>query len=46
MKKTKVVIWNEFVHERETGAAGDYIRTIYPAGIHTFLAEKLAADDL
>ena len=46
MKKTKVVIWNEFIHERETGAAGDYIRTIYPAGIHTFLAEKLAADDL
>ena len=46
MKKVRVVIWNEFVHEREEGAAGDYIRTVYPAGIHACLAEKLAAADL
>ena len=38
MKKVRVVIWNEFVHEREEGAAGDYIRTVYPAGIHACLA--------
>lgn len=46
MKKVRVVIWNEFVHEREEGAAGDYIRTVYPAGIHACLAEKLSAADL
>ena len=42
----KVTIWNEFVHERQEGKMGDYIRSIYPNGIHALLKEKLAADDL
>ena len=45
-KKIKIVIWNEFVHERENNALGDYIRTIYPDGIHRHLAHALAAQDL
>ena len=46
MKKIQVTIWNEFVHEREEGPVGDHIRTLYPEGIHAFLAKALAADDL
>ncbi len=46
MKAINVTIWNEFVHEREETPAGEYIRRIYPAGIHALLAEKLAAPDL
>ena len=44
--KIKVTIWNEFVHEREEGPLGDFIRTIYPDGIHRHLAQALAAEDL
>ncbi len=46
MKKIRVAIWNEFVHEREENEAGAYIRRIYPDGIHAHLAHALAADDL
>ena len=46
MKKLKVTIWNEYVHEQENNAVGAYIRTIYPDGIHRHLAQALAADDL
>ena len=46
MKKIKVTIWNEFVHEQDDSPIGDYIRTFYPDGIHRFLKEKLSADDL
>ena len=46
MKKINVVIWNEFVHERAEGKAGDIIRQFYPDGIHRCLASKLASDDL
>ena len=46
MGKIKVTIWNEFVHERDDNPVGDYIRKIYPDGIHEFLKAKLQADDL
>jgi len=42
----KVTIWNENVHEREQNAVGDYIRKIYPNGIHQYLKDALKADDL
>lgn len=42
----KVTIWNENVHEREEGPVGDFIRKIYPNGIHQYLKEALKADDL
>ena len=40
----KVTIWNEYVHEKQEGPAGDRIRAIYPNGIHALLKEKLACD--
>ncbi len=46
MKQINATIWNEFVHEREAGTVGDFIRAIYPGGIHAFLAEQLAAEDV
>lgn len=46
MKKISVVIWNEFVHEREEGTVGDIIRRHYPEGIHRHLASFLAEEDL
>ena len=46
MTKIKVTIWNEFVHERSEGKLGDYVRQIYPDGIHNFLKTALQADDL
>lgn len=46
MKKIKVTIWNEFVHEQNDGPLGDYIRRIYPDGIHNYLKNALQADDL
>lgn len=46
MNPIRVTIWNEFVHERDAGAVGDFIRAIYPDGIHAHLAAKLAAPDL
>ena len=46
MKKIRVTIWNEFVHEQQEGAVGDYIRKIYPNGIHEYLKSALAAEDL
>ena len=42
MNRIHVTIWNEYRHEREH----EFIRKIYPAGIHGFLADHLAADDL
>ena len=46
MRKIKVTIWNEYVHEQSEGPLGDYIRKIYPRGIHEALREALQADDL
>ena len=46
MRKIKAVVWNEFIHEREPGTVGNFIRQIYPDGIHGFLAECLAAEDI
>ena len=45
MKKINVTIWNEYRHELAEGQIGEYIRKIYPHGIHTFLAEKLQSED-
>ena len=42
MKKIHVTVWNEFRNEKEN----EFIRKIYPGGIHRALAENLAADDL
>ena len=44
--KIRVTIWNEFVHERGNDKMGEWIRGIYPDGIHGCLAQALAADDL
>lgn len=46
MKKINVTIWNEYLHEKEDSPAGNYIRQFYPNGMHRFLAEKLASDEL
>ena len=46
MPKIHVTIWNEYRHEQAESPAGEYIRKIYPKGIHRYLAEHLAADDL
>ena len=46
MGKIRTTIWNEFVHERQTDAVGDLIRSFYPTGIHNALRENLAAEDL
>ena len=46
MAKIRVTIWNEFMHEQVEGETGDYIRGIYPKGIHEALKQNLAADDL
>lgn len=46
MKKIRLLLWNEFVHEREENAAGEFIRNLYPDGIHAHLARALAAGDL
>ena len=46
MKTIKVTIWNEFRHEQAANPIGDYIRTIYPNGMHRYLAEHLADEDL
>lgn len=45
-KKIKVTIWNENVHETEQNALGDVCRRHYPHGIHNYLKDALAADDL
>ena len=39
---TRVVVWNEFVHEHE---AGHPAGKIYPTGIHGAIAEGLKAYD-
>lgn len=36
----RVVVWNEFFHEREN----DAVRALYPQGIHAAIAEALAED--
>lgn len=46
MKKINVTIWNEFRHEQADNKSGEYIRQFYPMGIHRYLAENLAAEDL
>ena len=46
MKKIHVTIWNEFRSEQGQSAHGKYIRQFYPKGIHQYLAEHLAAEDL
>ncbi len=46
MKKINVTIWNEFVHERGEGPVCDCVRRSYPDGIHAYLKQALAADDL
>lgn len=46
MKKIHVTIWNEYVHEQAQDPSGEFIRQIYPRGIHRYLAEQLASDDL
>ena len=46
MTKINVTIWNEYIHEQEDGPGAEHIRKIYPKGIHRYLAEHLAADDL
>ena len=38
-KPLKVIVWNEFQHEREN----DAVRAFYPQGIHTTIAQGLAA---
>ncbi len=49
MAKIRVTIWNEYLHEnpeKQKDATGEYIRKIYPQGIHNALKEHLTADDL
>lgn len=46
MQPIQVTIWNEYVHEQEQNPAGAYIRTFYPEGIHRYLQQALAAEDL
>lgn len=45
MKRIRVTIWNENVHERSEGAFGDLVRGIYPDGIHNAIREGIASDD-
>ena len=46
MSKTRVTIWNEFIHEKQQGPVADVIRTHYPDGIHNALKAELSAPDL
>ncbi len=49
MAKIRVTIWNEYLHEnpeKQADAVGDFIRKIYPNGIHNAIKENIAADDL
>ena len=46
MKKIRVTIWNEFIHERQQDKIGTLIRSIYPEGLHKALAKNLSSDDL
>ena len=46
MKKIRVTIWNEFIHERQQDEIGTLIRSFYPGGLHQTLTENLASDDL
>lgn len=46
MSKIRVTIWNENIHEAEPGLMGELCRQHYPHGIHNYLKEALAADDL
>lgn len=46
MSKIKVTIWNENEHEKDPGKLGEWIRQYYPNGIHNYLKDALAADDL
>ncbi len=41
MRKTRVLVWNENIHERES----EKIREIYPSGIHEAIAEGLRECD-
>ena len=46
MKKIRVTIWNEYLHEVWEGPVSDVIRKHYPQGIHNAIKEGIAADDL
>jgi hypothetical protein len=37
----RVTVWNEYRHER----SDEVVRSIYPAGIHTTIADALRTDD-
>lgn len=41
MKKIRVTVWNEFIHEREY----EGIRQVYPEGIHSCIAEFLGRNE-
>jgi len=40
MKKIKVTVWNEFLHEKNV----EKVKALYPEGIHVFIADFLAAN--
>lgn len=41
-----VTIWNEYRHEKDDNECGALCRAAYPQGIHNFLKEALASEDL
>ena len=38
---TKIIIWNEFIHEIEN----EEVKSIYPDGIHNCIKDFLSNDD-
>lgn len=40
-KKINVTIWNEFRHEK----SNEYVKSIYPDGLHACIAEQIKCDD-
>ncbi len=40
MEKNRVTIWNEYLHEKQDGPEGDWIRQFYPAGLEPFATEN------
>ena len=41
MKKIRVLVWNEYFHEREQ----EHIAKVYPEGIHGAIAKMLGRDE-
>ncbi len=41
IKKVKVTIWNEFIHEKES----EQVKKVYPEGIHKVIAEKFKPEE-